>query len=60
MNGFYPATSSCSSNTSPDLLKHQHLLLTTVPSSSHVSHPYFQQQKQYLFDPHHQRFHFNH
>ncbi|CAF1284500.1 unnamed protein product [Rotaria sordida] len=56
-NGFYPSTSSCSSNTSsPDSLKHQRLLLTTTPSPSNVSHQYFQPQ-QYLFD--HYRFHFN-
>ena len=57
-NGFYPTTSSCSSNTSsPDSLKHQRLLITTTPSPPpNVSHPYFQQTQQYIFDPHH--FHF--
>jgi hypothetical protein len=57
-NGFYPTTSSCSSNTSsPDSLKHQRLLVTATPSPPNVSHQYFQQQ-QYLFD--HHRFRFNH
>jgi len=56
-NGFYPTTSSCSSNTSsPDSLKHQRLLVITTPSPPNVSHQYFPQQ--YLFD--HHRFHFNH
>ncbi|CAF1000984.1 unnamed protein product [Adineta steineri] len=61
VNGFYPTTSSGSSNTSsPDSLKHQRLLVTTTPSPPNVPHPYFhqQQQQQYLFD--HHRFHFNH
>ena len=59
-NGFYPSTSTCSSNTSsPDSLKHQRLLITATPSPPNVSHQYFQPplQQQYLFD--HTRFHFN-
>ncbi|CAF0733122.1 unnamed protein product [Rotaria sordida] len=60
-NGFYPTTSSCSSNTSsPDSLKHQRLLVTATPSPPNISHQYFQQQQQqqqYLFDNH--RFRFN-
>ena len=55
-NGFYPTTSSCSSNTSsPDSTKHQRLLVTATPSPPNVSHQYFPQQ--YLFD--HPRFHFD-
>ncbi len=59
-NGFYPTTSSCSSNTcSPDSLKHQRLLVTATPSPPNVSQQYYpQQQQQYLFD--HPRLHFNH
>ena len=68
-NGFYPTTSSCSSNTSsPDSLKHQRLLVTATPSPPNLTHPFFQppppqqqqqqQQQQYHFD--HHRFRFNH
>jgi hypothetical protein len=57
-NGFYPSTSTCSSNTSsPDSLKHQRLLIAATPSPPNVSHQYFQPPQQYLFD--HPRFHFN-
>jgi hypothetical protein len=62
-NGFYPPTSTCSSNTSsPDSLKHQRLLVTATPSPPNVSRQYFQPQQpqpqqQYLLD--HPRFHFN-
>lgn len=53
-NGFYPNTSSCSSNTSsPDSMKHQRLLVAATPSPPNVSHQFYpSQQQQYPFDHH--------
>ena len=46
-NGFYPGTSSCSSNaSSPDSLKHQRLLITATPSPPTVAaQQFFPQQR---------------